>query len=140
MSWGCKCNLCKAPLDISFSCDFEYELDWICSWHIEKPLNLSFNQSVYKVFGSKVRKVCLACYEYTHTMRKYKHVTSRELSGAKPPRNDNIAMTCEELDHWMKEAVKYSKTPGSEYLKAPFMLQFIYWLVIPGLFQLRLLS
>jgi len=126
-------------MDISFSCDFEHELDWICSWHTQKPLNLSFNQSVYKVFGSKVRKVCLACYEYTRTMRKYKHVISREVSGARPAPSADRSMTWEELDHWMKEAVNYSKTPGSEYLKTPFMFHFIYWLVIPGLFQLRLL-
>jgi hypothetical protein len=126
-------------MDISFSCDFEHELDWICSWHTQKPLNLSFNQSVYKVFGSKVRKVCLACYEYTHTMRKYKHVTTREVSGARLAPSADRAMTWEELDKWMKEAVNYSKTPGSEYMKTPLLFYFMYWLVIPGLAQLRLL-
>jgi len=126
-------------MDISFSCDFEHELDWICAWHTQKPLNLSFNQSVYKVFGSKVRKVCLACYEYTSTMKKYRHVTSREVSGARPAPSENLAMTWVELDNWMKEAVNYSKTPGSEYVKTPLLFHFMYWLVIPGLAQLHLL-
>jgi hypothetical protein len=126
-------------MDISFSCDFEHELDWICAWHTQKPLNLSFNQSVYKVFGSKVRKVCMACYEYTRTMKKYRHVTSREVSGARPAPSENLAMTWVELDNWMKEAVNYSKTPGSEYVKTPLLFHFIYWLVIPGLAQLHLL-
>jgi len=138
MSWGCKCHLCKAPMDISIRCDFEHELDWICSWHTQKPLNLSFNQSIYKVFGSRARKVCMACFEYTRTMKKFRHVTSREVSGARPPTSANRAMTWEELDNWMKEVVAYSKNPDSEYMKTPLLFYFMYWLVIPGLDQLHL--
>lgn len=138
MSWGCKCHLCAAPMDISFRCDFEYELNWICSWHVHKPLNLSYNQSVYKVFGSKVRKVCLPCYEYTKQMKKYKFAATRETTGKKMPASVDRAMSWAELDQWMKEAVEYSKSPGSEYLQSPFMFRFIYWLVIPGLYQLDL--
>jgi hypothetical protein len=126
-------------MDISFRCDFEHELDWICSWHVQKPLNLSFNQSIYKVFGSRARKVCMPCFEYTRTMKKFRHVTSREVCGSRPPARVDRAMTWEELDKWMKGAVDYSKNPESEYLKTPLLFQFIYWLVIPGLSQLHLL-
>lgn len=135
--WRYECSVCKAPLNVSLDFDHEHELDWVCSWHAQKPLILAYNIPIYKAIGGRAHRMCLACYDYQNSFSMAKYIRERETSGKPPPPQEYHSLSKEGLDSWMKEAVSYSKDPKADFTQAPMTLVFLYWIAIPGLYSLN---
>jgi len=134
--WECVCHFCKAPLDISIMPDSENELNWLYTYALLRPIDLTLNQSVYKFKGYKLVYSCVACYNYFYSLRKHVYSVSRETRGTRPPVQTTHAHTRIEIDQWIKDAAAYSRRPEVVQSRAPILFLWLYWTVIPGLYQL----
>ena len=134
--WECVCNFCKAPLDISIMPESENELNWLYTYTLIRPIDLTLNQAVYKFKGYKVVYTCVACYDYLRGLKKYVHVSDRETRGTRPPAQSTLAHTKAEIDQWIQDAAAYSRRPEVVQSRAPIIFLWLYWTVIPGLYQL----
>jgi hypothetical protein len=132
--WAHRCWICEAPLNVSFLFDHEHELDWVLSWHMQKPLDLSSNTTVYKAFGLKFKRLCVSCYEHQKAFNACQYLAQREVDGQKAKPHEYQSMSEAEIDTWIREAVSYSKDPKADFYKAPLTLMFMYWSVFPGLY------
>ena len=101
-----------------------------------RPIDLSLNQSVYKFKGYKVVRACVACYDYTTSLKKYVYAVGRETTGKRAPRQTKHSLTTSEIDLWINGACDYSKRPEVVQYRAPILFLWLYWTVIPGLYQL----
>ena len=129
----CTCNICKAPLDICIFPSSENEVNWLFTYALIDPIDLSLNQSVYKFRGYKLVRLCIACYDYTSMMKKYSFTAGRETSGRKPPRQITHSQSYADVDKWVRDVAAYSRRPDVVQEVAPIVFLWLYWTLIPGL-------
>ena len=114
VTWQYKCYECQCPLNISIQLKYVDEnskigdfFKHISTWAYYKPLfHLMYNISMYKVYGSVVRRVCPECYETPCKINLCRRETGQKYQ--KPKRN-KLSKTSQEIYDWFSRFDEFRK-------------------------------
>jgi len=93
--WKGTCFACTAPLDVILMCDNGKVFDFVDE-HADMSI-FDNNDSIYKFFGCRARKICKACFNNHNKMKNHKHI--RNIEFGKFPKMDE-SMSQDELKRW----------------------------------------
>ena len=101
IKWKGCCHGCDAPLDIQLIAHDTRELLALATYieYYDYP-DFYKNKSVFKVCGSKARRVCTSCYHNLKISRSYNTIKNRELIGHKPAKLRDPSPTKDVIKKW----------------------------------------
>lgn len=113
VNWKYRCWLCKCPTDIfiEYAGDTRMIRD-VASWATHRPIDFSYNLSIYKTKNCKAYRYCWACYKNSPTLSLLE-LSKREI-GIPNQRRRPRARTEAELYEWFKGLYSYMNRPDVE--------------------------
>ncbi len=123
VKWGKTCYMCGCPMNLSVSFDYDPDfIKYIINYYNIVPIDFSNNLPIYKFFGMKVRRICMACYEnpikHIHT-----NIRRRELGMRHNLRHQDISRTHKEIYQWFEGFNRFIYIENVEKLYFPQTLK-----------------
>ena len=105
--WFGYCACCRNPLDVHLYPQNFYEDLLYDSYNNIRPKNFENNVSMYKFYGLKTRKICLACYKTQKLLKPYKVRCDFEIG--RPLPKYPVSATQEDIKEWFFKIEEFSK-------------------------------
>ena len=102
IKWNGNCNICRNPLDLFIYCDDSNDMKVFNKLVSTRCLHK--NDSKYKFFGLKAKKICISCYSNIKNNR-YKSNRLKEITGKYIIRERSMSQ--EEIKEWFMDCKKY---------------------------------